>query len=77
MQNSKTIIWSDSSTALTWIKREEQWGTFGPEQLKQCPEDWQQVEEHPDTKLINSEKRKTIVSALNVKDEVVDYFHRI
>ena len=123
LQNSKTILWSDSSTALTWIKSEEQWGTFvhnrvkeirsltesstwrfvpgkmnpadlpsrgctaerlmkskwweGPEWLKQCPEDWPRIEEDPDTEVINSEKRKTIVSALNVEDEAVDYFHRI
>ena len=36
----------------------------GPEWLKQCPEDWPQVEEYPDTEIINSEKRKTIVSAI-------------
>ena len=28
LQNSKTILWNDPSTALTWIKSEEQWGTF-------------------------------------------------
>ena len=49
----------------------------GPEWFKQCSEDWPQVEEHPDTEVINSEKRKTIVSALNVEDEAVSYFHRI
>jgi len=27
-KNVKTYCWSDSSTALAWIKRDENWGTF-------------------------------------------------
>ncbi|GBM00954.1 hypothetical protein AVEN_6294-1, partial [Araneus ventricosus] len=66
-------FWTDSTTALFWIKRNDQWGTFvgnrvreicsvtkweGPVWLKGPPNSWPKSEIKPDEALISSERRK-------------------
>jgi len=43
-----SFLWSDSSTALSWIKRNDEWGTFVGNRVKEIcslttPEDWRHV----------------------------------
>lgn len=48
MQDVATYLWSDSTTAIAWIRRNDDWGTFVGNRVKKIlevtnPEDWRHV----------------------------------
>ncbi|GFW64997.1 integrase catalytic domain-containing protein [Trichonephila clavipes] len=110
----KIYCWTDSTTALCWIQRQENWGTFvqnrvqeirsltspagtlnvadlvsrgcsgehllqgkwwkGPIWLLANEENWPKSEDEPDEDLVNSEKRKNILTTLTKTDENVNWY---
>ncbi|GFX49238.1 integrase catalytic domain-containing protein [Trichonephila clavipes] len=116
----KIYYWADSTTALCWIQRQQNWGTFvqnrvqeicsltspamwrhipgtlnaadfvsrgcsgehllqgkwweGPTWLLENEENWRKSEDESDEDLVNSEKRKTIVTTLTKTDENVNWY---
>lgn len=54
--------WTDSSNALSWIKRAEQWTTFIADTVKDMqllsnPDDWHHVQETPIQLTLPTERR--------------------
>lgn len=49
METVRNYLWSDSTTALAWIKRNDEWGTFVGNRVREIcsltkPEDWRHVQ---------------------------------
>nr|XP_042907172.1 uncharacterized protein LOC107438580 [Parasteatoda tepidariorum] len=84
MEKVDTRYWSDSSNALYWIKKNENWATFVFNRVKEIrtltdPDDWNHIsgQSNPaDLPSRGCKKRKTVVSVTNTEneDKIYDLF---